>query len=280
MKSNFDADLQQMSATETEPASADAHIRELTAALAVDVPADFTKNVMDAIRAERRKIAFRHRMVRLGSAIAAAIVIVPMAAIVLPAMIRSEKNADIALTDTDPALYAPGDTAAGYVLYSTIGETNPATEAPATEAPATEEVPPACPSSAPADMPEAEAPAKTESTAAKAPATTVGAPDHMGKTQEDPVETPATADTFAAETKYTVNTVAESSVITVLRTIIGAEKMDAWLADQTVSEDTPRNLIHAFGIRREVFLTAAADLNLTFTQDELDALFNTPLTEK
>lgn len=280
MKSNFDADLQQMSATETEPASADAHIRELTAALAVDVPADFTKNVMDAIRAERRKIAFRHRMVRLGSAIAAAIVIVPMAAIVLPAMIRSEKNADIALTDNDPALYAPGDTAAGDVLYSTIGETNPATEAPATEAPATEEVPPACPSSAPADMPEAEAPAKTESTAAKAPATTVGAPDHMGKTQEDPVETPATADTFAAETKYTVNTVAESSTITVLRTIIGAEKMDAWLADQTVSEDTPRNLIHAFGIRREVFLTAAADLNLTFTQDELDALFDTPLTEK
>lgn len=280
MKSNFDADLQQMSATETEPASADAHIRELTAALAVDVPANFTKNVMDAIRAERRKIAFRHRMVRLGSAIAAAIVLVPMAAIVLPAMIRSEKNADIALTDNDPALYAPGDTAAGDVLYSTIGETNPATEAPATEAPATEEVPPACPSSAPADMPEAEAPAKTESTAAKAPATTVGAPDHMGKTQEDPVETPATADTFAAETKYTVNTVAESSTITVLRTIIGAEKMDAWLADQTVSEDTPRNLIHAFGIRREVFLTAAADLNLTFTQDELDALFDTPLTEK
>lgn len=275
MKSNFDADLQQMSATETAPASADAHIRELTAALAVDVPADFTKNVMDAIRAERRKIAFRHRMVRLGSAIAAAIVIVPMAAIVLPAMIRSEKNADIALTDNDPALYAPGDTAAGDVLYSTIGETNPATEAPATE-----EVPTACPSSAPADMPEAEAPAKTESTAAKAPATTVGAPDHMDKSQENPVEPPATADTFAAETKYKINAVAESSVITVLRTIIGADKMDAWLADQTVSEDTPRNLIHAFGIRREVFLTAAADLNLTFTQDELDALFDTPLTEK
>ena len=265
MKSHFDADLQRMSATETEPASADVHIRELTAALAADVPADFTKNVMNAIRAERRKMAFRHRMVRLGSAIAAAIVIVPMAAIVLPAMIRSEKNADIALTDNDPAHYAPGDTAAGDVLYSTGGQTSPSTEAPAGE-----EVPPACPSSPPADMPEAEAPAKTESAATKAPATTVGAPDHMGKTQEDPVETPATADTFAAETKYTANTVAESSVITVLRTIIGAEKMDAWLADQTVSEDTPRNLIHAFGIRREVFLTAAADLNLTFTQDELD----------
>ena len=275
MKSHFDADLQRMSATETEPASADARIRELTAALAADVPADFTKNVMNAIRAERKKMAFRHRMVRLGSAIAAAIVIVPMAAIVLPAMIRSEKNADIALTDNDPALYAPGDTAAGDVLYSTGGETSPATEAPAGE-----EVPPACPSSTPADMPEAEAPAKAESAATKAPATTVGAPDHMGKTQEDPVETPATADTFAAETKYTVNTVAESSVITVLRTIIGAEKMDAWLADQTVSEDTPRNLIHAFGIRREVFLTAAADLNLTFTQDELDSLFDTPLTDK
>ena len=94
MKSNFDAELQLHSATETDPDPMDTRIRELTAALAEDVPPDLNKNVMKAIRAERKRDAFRRRFIRLGGAIAAALVIVPMAAVVVPMMIRQEKNMD------------------------------------------------------------------------------------------------------------------------------------------------------------------------------------------
>ena len=266
MKSNFDAELQNNSAPVNEYDITDARIRELTAALAADVPAGFTSRVMGEIRAERRRAAFRHRILRFGSAAVAALVIIPMAAIRVPAMIRSEKNMEAVPGVQDSALYDAVDEQSGDVRYKnpTVGDADDAdasangimtTSAPAEEAPA----------------PEAEAVPPSEPSAA---------PEHMSREDENPAGMATSADTFAADTKYTMNVQTEPAAITVLRSVIGTERLDNWLTKEEIEENAAKEIIRAFAVQREDFLTAAADLNLEFTQHELNDLFGTPLTEE
>ena len=268
MKSNFDAELQNNSAPANENDITDAHIRELTAALAADVPADFTARVMGEIRAERRRAAFRHRLLRYGSAAVAALVIVPVAAIMVPAMIRGEKNADASPPVQDFVLYDTVDEKSGGVLHSKIPspEDNGDGDTPdngimTTSDPGTGETP----------APEAEAVTPTAPSAA---------PDHMSREDENPAGMASSAETFAADTKYTMNALAEPAAITVLRAVIGTEKLDSWLAKEEIEENAAKEIIRHFDVQREEFLTAAADLNLEFTQHELNDLFGTPLTEE
>ena len=89
MKSNFDAELQNNSAPVNEYDITDARIRELTAALAADVPAGFTSRVMGEIRAQRRRAAFRHRILRFGSAAVAALVLIAALLLVGGAALRT-----------------------------------------------------------------------------------------------------------------------------------------------------------------------------------------------
>lgn len=266
MKSNFDAELQNNSAPVNEYDITDARIRELTAALAADVPAGFTSRVMGEIRAQRRRAAFRHRILRFGSAAVAALVIIPMAAIMVPAMIRSEKNLDAIPGMQDSVLYDTVDEQPGDVLYRnpTVGDADSAdasangimtTSAPAEEAPVpeTEFVPPSEPAAA---------------------------PDHMSREDENPAGMGSSPETFAADTKYTMNVQTEPAAITVLRAVIGTERLDNWLAKEEIEENAAKEIIRAFAVQREDFLTAAAALNLSFTQDELNELFYTPLTNE
>ncbi|MBQ1975884.1 MAG: hypothetical protein II227_00435 [Clostridia bacterium] len=266
MKSNFDAELQNNSAPVNEYDTTDARIRELTAALAADVPAGFTSRVMGEIRAQRRRAAFRHRTLRFGSAAVAALVIIPMAAIMVPAMIRSEKNLDAIPGMQDSVLYDTVDEQPGDVLYRnpTVGDADSAdasangimtTSAPAEEAPVpeTESVPPSEPAAA---------------------------PDHMSRENENPAGMGSSPETFAADTKYTMNVQTEPAAITVLRAVIGTERLDNWLAKEETEENPAKEIIRAFAVQREDFLTAAAALNLSFTQDELNELFYTPLTNE
>ena len=266
MKSNFDAELQNNSAPVNEYDITDARIRELTAALAADVPAGFTSRVMGEIRAQRRRAAFRHRILRFGSAAVAALVIIPMAAIMVPTMIRSEKNLDAIPGMQDSVLYDTVDEQPGDVLYKnpTVGDADSAdasangimtTSAPAEEAP----------------VPETEAVPPTEPAAA---------PDHMSRENENPAGMGSSPETFAADTKYTMNVQTEPAAITVLRAVIGTERLDNWLAKEEIEENAAKEIIRAFAVQREDFLTAAADLNLEFTQDELNDLFGTPLTNE
>ena len=268
MKSNFDAELQNNSAPVNETDITDAHIRELTAALAADVPADFTARVMSEIRAERRRISFRHRLLRYGSAAVAALVIVPMAAIVVPAMIRGEQNTDAIPSRQDTVLYDVAGEGYGDVLFSKTpvpednGEGDDAAKGTMTTSRSGDGDPSA---------PEAE----VEMT------TPAAAPDHMGRPTEDPAGLSSTADSFAADTKYTVNVLTEAPAITVLRSVIGTKKLDNWLAKaEDIDENASRTIISTFEVQKDDFLAAAADLNLSFTQDELNELFGTPLTEE
>ncbi len=269
MKSNFDAELPLHSATETDPDPMDQRIRELTAALAEDVPADLNKNVMRAIRAERKRDAFRRRFIRLGSAIAAALVIVPMAAVVVPVMIRQEKNMDDAprmedAIDTAPPEQADGDLTVQFSTFSTDAAANG--DGTAEDVTASEV-------QNPADMPEAEAPSP-EATGA------TPAPDHMTKNSEAEDADP-TADTFATEDTVIHHKVqSESAVMTVLRTLIGEVRLKQLTAIQSSEAENPQTLIRLFDIQREDFCRTAQDLQLTFTQEELDDLFGTPLTEE
>ena len=269
MKSNFDAELRNNSAPANETDITDAHIRELTAALAADVPAEFTARVMSEIRAERRRASFRHRLLRYGSAAVAALVIVPIAAIVVPAMIRGEKNADaIPPRRQDTVLYDVAGEEYGDVLYSKVPvpEDNGEGDAAASGTMTTSRSSDGDPSA-----PEAE----VEMT------TPAAAPDHMGRPTEDPAGLSSTADSFAADTNYTVNVLAEAPAITVLRSVIGTKKLDNWLAKaEDIDENAARTIISTFEVQRDDFLAAAADLNLSFTQDELNELFGTPLTEE
>lgn len=264
MKSNFDAELQNNSAPVNETDITDAHIRELTAALAADVPAGFTARVMDNIRAERRRGAFRHRLLRYGSAAVAALVIIPMTAIMVPAMIRAEKNVDAAPSTKDTALYDAVEEKSGDILYKTPSvDTTDNADAPAygiitTSAPA-EEVP----------MPEAEA---------VPPSAPAAAPEHMSREDENPAAAATSADTFAADTKFTMNALAEPEAVTVLRAVIGTERLDNWLRKEEIDNDAAQAIIRHFEVKREDFLAASADLNLTFTQDELNELFETQMT--
>lgn len=266
MKSNFDAELQNNSAPVNEYDTTDARIRELTAALAADVPAGFTSRVMGEIRAQRRRAAFRHRILRFGSAAVAALVIIPMAAIMVPAMIRSEKNLDAIPGMQDSVLYDTVDEQPGDVLYRnpTVGDADSAdasangimtTSAPAEEAPVpeTESVPPSEPAAA---------------------------PDHMSRENENPAGMGSSPETFAADTKYTMNVQTEPAAITVLRAVIGTERLDNWLAKEAPDGDAVQAILRHFNVQREDFLAAAADLNLEFTQHELNDLFGTPLTNE
>ena len=266
MKSNYDAELQNNSAPVNEYDTTDARIRELTAALAADVPTGFTSRVMGEIRAQRRRAAFRHRILRFGSAAVAALVIIPMAAIMVPAMIRSEKNLDAIPGMQDSALYDTVDEQPGDVLYKnpTVGDADSAdastngimtTSAPAEEAPA----------------PEAEAVPPSEPAAA---------PDHMSREDENPAGMGSSPETFAADTKYTMNVQTEPAAVTVLRAVIGTERLDNWLLKANYDGDAAQAIIRHFDVQREDFLTAAADLNLEFTQHELNDLFGTPLTNE
>lgn len=269
MKSNFDAELQHNSVALNESDLSDEHIRALTAALSADPPADFTKRVMGTIRAERRKIALRHRILRFGSAVAAALVIVPMAAIVVPAMIRQEKNTDAVPSVQDSVLYDAVEEQSGDLLYSKVPapEDNSNVDAPASGIMTTSE-----PGAEEAPAPEAEA---------VVPSTPTAAPDHMSRPQESPAGIGTTAETFATDRKYTMNALPETPAITVLRSVIGTEKLDHWLAkEEEIGEDAAKAIIRTFAVQREDFLTAAAALNLSFTQDELNELFSTPLTEE
>ena len=265
MRSNIDAELRSDSARLIKTEITDEHLRELTSALAADVPADFTKRVMEEIRKERRSIALRHRLLRYGSAAIAALVIVPMAAIVVPAMIRGERNTDGAPSAQDTAVYDMVQENVGDILYSKmpVPEDNVDADAAANGIMTTSEV-----------AAEAEAEAVP-------PSTPTAAPDHMSHPTENPAGmTGSTADTFAADTKYTVNVYLESPAITVLRSVIGTEKLDSWLAKEEIEENAAKEIIRAFAVQREDFLTAAAALNLSFTQDELNELFYTPLTNE
>jgi hypothetical protein len=264
MKSNFDAELQNNSAPVNEYDTTDARIRELTAALAADVPAGFTSRVMGEIRAERRRAAFRHRILRFGSAAVAALVIIPMAAIMVPAMIRSEKNLDAIPGMQDSVLYDTVDEQPGDVLYKnpTVGDADngdvPAyglttTAVPAEDAPEAEAVPPSEPAAA---------------------------PEHMSREDNAPAAAATSADTFAADTKFTMNAQTEPAAVTVLRAVIGTERLDNWLLKANYDGDAAQAIIRHFDVQREDFLAAAADLNLEFTQHELNDLFGTPLTEE
>ena len=264
MKSNFDAELQNNSAPVNEYDTTDARIRELTAALAADVPAGFTSRVMGEIRAQRRRAAFRHRILRFGSAAVAALVIIPMAAIMVPAMIRSEKNLDAIPGMQDSVLYDTVDEQPGDVLYKnpTVGDADngdvPAyglttTAAPAEEAPEAEAVP---------------------------PSEHAAAPEHMSREDNAPAAAATSADTFAADTKFTMNAQTEPAAVTVLRAVIGTERLDNWLLKANYDGDAAQAIIRHFDVQREDFLAAAADLNLEFTQHELNDLFGTPLTEE
>lgn len=266
MKSNFDAELQNNSAPVNEYDITDARIRELTAALAADVPAGFTSRVMGEIRAQRRRAAFRHRILRFGSAAVAALVIIPMAAIMVPAMIRSEKNLEAVPGMQDSALYDAVDEQSGDVLYKnpTVGDADSAdasangimtTSASAEEAPVPE----------------------TESVPFSEPA---AAPDHMSRENENPAGMDSSPETFAADTKYTMNVQTEPAAITVLRAVIGTERLDNWLAKEAPDGAAVQAILRHFNVQREDFLAAAADLNLSFTQDELNELFYTPLTNE
>ena len=81
-------------------------------------------------------------------------------------------------------------------------------------------------------------------------------------------------------TCLTGGTLAEPAAITVLRSVIGTEKLDSWLAKEEIEGNAAKEIIRHFDVQREEFLTAAADLNLEFTQHELNDLFGTPLTEE
>ena len=265
MNTNFDAELKNNSAPVNENDITDAHIRELTAALAADVPVGFTSRVMEEIRAQRRRAAFRHRLLRFGSAAVAALVIVPMAAIIVPTMIRQEKNVGEAPFARDSVLYDSIAENPGDALYEnpSVGDADSAdasahgimtTSAPAEEAPVpeTESVPPSEPAAA---------------------------PDHMSREDNAPAAAATSADTFAADTKFTMNAQTEPAAVTVLRAVIGTERLDNWLLKANYDGDAAQAIIRHFDVQREDFLTAAADLNLEFTQQELNDLFGTPLTE-
>jgi hypothetical protein len=218
---------------------------------------------MGEIRAQRRRAAFRHRILRFGSAAVAALVIIPMAAIMVPAMIRSEKNLDAIPGMQDSVLYDTVDEQPGDVLYRnpTVGDADngdvPAyglttTAAPAEEAPEAEAVP---------------------------PSEHAAAPEHMSREDNAPAAAATSADTFAADTKFTMNAQTEPAAVTVLRAVIGTERLDNWLLKANYDGDAAQAIIRHFDVQREDFLAAAADLNLEFTQQELNDLFGTPLTE-
>ena len=263
MNTNFDAELQNNSAPVNENDITDAHIRELTAALAADVPVGFTSRVMEEIRAQRRRAAFRHRLLRFGSAAVAALVIVPMAAIIVPTMIRQEKNVGEAPFARDSVLYDSIEENPGDALYEnpSVGDADngdvPAyglttTAAPAEEAPEAEAVP---------------------------PSEHAAAPEHMSREDNAPAAAATSADTFAADTKFTMNAQTEPAAVTALRAVIGTERLDNWLLKANYDGDAAQAIIRHFDVQREDFLAAATDLNLEFTQQELNDLFGTPLTE-
>ena len=176
-----------------------------------------------------------------------------------------EKNLDAIPGMQDSVLYDTVDEQPGDVLYRnpTVGDADNAdasangimtTSASAEEAP----------------VPETEAVPPTEPAAA---------PDHMSRENENPAGMGSSPETFAADTKYTMNVQTEPAAITVLRAVIGTERLDNWLLKANYDGDAAQAIIRHFDVQREDFLAAAADLNLEFTQHELNDLFGTPLTE-
>ena len=121
------------------------------------------------------------------------------------------------------------------------------------------------------DAPEAEAVPPSEHAAA---------PEHMSREDNAPAAAATSADTFAADTKFTMNAQTEPAAVTVLRAVIGTERLDNWLLKANYDGDAAQAIIRHFDVQREDFLAAAADLNLEFTQHELNDLFGTPLTEE
>lgn len=270
MRSDFDGEIRKDSAPVQDTDTTEYHIRELTAALAAEVPDGFTARVMGEIRAERRRIALRHRILRYGSAVVAALIIVPVAAIMVPAMIRGENKADALPSVQDALVYEAVVEGSDNILYNSD---------------------PAAGDSRSTDVPTNGTVNEIDSSAKSAPVeeteevlctTTYAAPEHMSRpTDSSPATLGTTADTLAADTKYTLNVLTEPTAITALRAVIGKEKMNAYLSkSDTIDGDTAQAIIRTYGVTREAFLAAAADLNLSFTQDELSELFETPLTEE
>jgi len=112
----------------------DARIREAEKRLQLEVPAGFTERVMEAVHREHlREAAHARRMrwIRRASAIAAAVLIVPVVAITMPTLMRLERKADEAAPEAERVLTATGETAApGDVLFSQSYSTAPDSGAP------------------------------------------------------------------------------------------------------------------------------------------------------
>lgn len=69
----------------------EARVREAAASLCEDVPPDFSDGVMRLVRAERRRRDLRKKILRYGSAAAAALILIPCAVLIVPRLTRSER---------------------------------------------------------------------------------------------------------------------------------------------------------------------------------------------
>lgn len=275
-------------------------------------PPYLTDAIMGEIRAERGKTARRLRMIRRFGALAAAAVIVPTMVLLAPIFLHSTDTLSMdddafavgvknATEATDGAVMPIEDESARYSA-SSVPPVEPSTEADTTAtateiltdavfgqaAPAENSEDSTADSASGSDTAanevtnspkyEATSPVETDvvsqdsGSSGSTSGTLAPAPDYVGA-KEQPNDRTSSGITTMGNGDITIPQ-SEAAYLTVFRALLGDEVLEALLADWTMTEDVlPRYLLENSAVTRADFVAQADELHLSFTDEELDAIF-------
>lgn len=254
-------------------------------------PADLADNIMTRIRAEQIKTAARLRFIRRAGAVAAAVVLIPAVVILAPILLRTGNSAvagdDARIEEIRTPTEAerlPETTAAA---FNTFADIIPETAAPAGDTPEEEDYTYSAAGNEAAKVMFSTSPAETEQNApapaAPAPeaapetvpetAAVSAAPSYVGTKETSASDRQTSPSTMASES-VTAAPQSELPVYAVLRAMVGEKVVSAHIAAFSGSEaDLPVYLCRIFSVSREDFVRQAADMSLSFTDEELARLF-------
>lgn len=255
-------------------------------------PAGLADNIMTRIRAEQSKTAARLRFIRRAGAVAAAVVLIPAVVILAPILLRAGNSAvagdDARIEEIripTEAERIPETTAAAADLTEAFLDTSPEAEAPAGEETdaqnktlaAETEAPQLLFSTAPAETKQKAPAAPADPAPETAPETAAvsAAPSYVGtrETSTSVSDRQTSPSTMASES-VTAAPQSELPVFAVLRAMVGEKVVSAHIAAFSGSDaDLPAYLCSLFAVKREDFVRQAADMSLSFTDEELDRFF-------
>lgn len=268
----------------------EARIRSLAASLAADPPPGFTDGVMRLVRAEHARELRRRSLLRRASAVAAALVLVPVLAVTAPRLARIGKHtaggapAEMIMF-TAPA--APGGAAAEEHAPETTAAPETRAAAPETTVEETAAVTGSVLAAPREDRGEAPETGEPDGDAAPNSANGASAPDTAAAGNAVDTAEPAPAPEYVTKrepapapetTALTVCGIARDpdldDALRVIAAIAGEDAYETWCAAYAGDAHTAaRDAAAAFSISREAFAAMAQKMEIAVSERTLAEIF-------